>query len=86
LSDYEHVLKLQAAYVDKLGDHPKGELLFGLAEGWSRSGQIGKASAYFSRIMNELAGTPYAKRAAKWLETKSLDRSETGCIGCHESK
>src|SRR5262249_50068978 len=33
IGDYEHVLRLQTPYFASLGDHPKGELLFGLAEG-----------------------------------------------------
>jgi tetratricopeptide (TPR) repeat protein len=86
LNDYEHVMDLQRAYFDNMGTHPKGELLFGLAEGWNRAGQIEKATAYFNRIVTDMPETPYAKRASKWLATKSLDRSETGCIGCHVKK
>ena len=86
LIDYEHVLKMQSTHFDKLGEHPRGELLFGLAEGWSRSGDMERAAGYFTRIQSEMPGTPYARRAAKWLETKSLAPNETGCIGCHVSK
>src|SRR5262245_38398793 len=32
VGDYEHVLALQAPYFNTLGDHPRGELLFGLAD------------------------------------------------------
>lgn len=83
LSDYEHVLNLQREYFDRIGTHPRGELLFGLAEGWNRAGDTEKATLYFQRIAKELPGTPYAKRAQKWLETKTLSTNETGCIGCH---
>jgi hypothetical protein len=86
LRDYEHVLKLQAGRFASLGEHPRGELLFGLAEGSSRAGHMERATALFSRIVSELPNTVYAKRAAKWLETKTLDRSETGCVGCHARK
>ncbi|HLJ50374.1 MAG TPA: hypothetical protein VKU01_30385 [Bryobacteraceae bacterium] len=86
LSDYEHSLELQAANFDSLGTHPRGELLFGIAEGYSRLGNEEKARAYFERIGTELKDTPYAKRAATWMATKSLPVSETGCIGCHVSK
>jgi hypothetical protein len=27
--------------------------------------------------------SPYAKRADKWLQTRSLEPRETQCIGCH---
>ena len=82
-SDYEHVHELQRARLDKIGEHPKGELLFGIAEASSRLGDIEKAAAFFDRIAREMPGTPYAKRAAKWMETKSLGAADAGCIGCH---
>jgi len=86
LGDFEHSLELQADYWSMLGSHPRGELLFGLAEGYSRVGNPAKAQTYFERIQKELPDTLYAKRAAIWLDTKSLSRSQTGCIGCHTGK
>jgi len=86
LGDYEHTLDLQADYWSMLDSHSRGELLFGLAEGYSRVGNQTKAQAYFERIQKEVPDTPYAKRAAIWLETKSLPRSQTGCVGCHTEK
>ena len=86
LDDYERVLALQASHFDKLGEHPRGELLFGLAEGWSRAGDTAKATAYFERVVKDLAETEYAKRARKWLDTKELPNAERGCIGCHVNK
>lgn len=82
-ADYEHVHELQSARIDKIGEHPKGELLFGIAEASSRLGDMEKAVAFFDRIAREMPGTPYAKRAAKWMETKALGVADTGCIGCH---
>lgn len=86
LTDYEHTLEVQSARLDQLGTHPKGELFFGLAEGYSRLGKEEQARSYFERIQRELQGTEYAKRADTWLATKSLPRSETGCVGCHTGK
>lgn len=86
LKDYERVLALQAAYFDNLGEHPRGELLFGLADGWSRAGDEAKATAYFERIIKELPAGPYTKRAQKWLETRQLTNAERNCIGCHVRK
>ena len=39
VADYEKVLRIQESYFDTLGDHPRGELLFGLAEGSARLGR-----------------------------------------------
>jgi hypothetical protein len=86
LSDFEHVYQIQKPKLSQLGTHPLGELLFGLAEGYSRAGNEAKAREYFEMIAKELPNTGYAKRAATWMETKSLPASQTGCIGCHVSK
>lgn len=83
VTDYEKALEIQKARLDQLGDHPKGELLFGLADSYARLGQTDKAQAMFERVAKEMNGTEYAKRASKWLTTKSLTKAESGCYGCH---
>lgn len=86
VSDYQRAYDLQKEYFATLGTHPRGELLFGLADGYSRLGEQDKAAAYFDEIAKTLPDTAYAKRAATWKESKSLPVSETGCVGCHVSK
>lgn len=86
VSDYEKAYEVQNETFDNLGTHPRGELLFGLAEGYSRLGEEVKARQYFEKIRTDLPNTVYAKRAATWLETKSLPVSQTGCVGCHTAK
>jgi hypothetical protein len=83
VADYEHVYRIQKPIFGTLGTHPRGELLFGIAEGYSRMGDESKARGYFERIRADLPDTPYAKRAAAWLETGKL--AETQCIGCHNA-
>lgn len=85
IDDYERVRQIQEPHWDKVGAHPKGELLFGLADAYSRTGDNEKAAMYFERIQKDLPNSPYAKRAAKWLETRQpLPLAETRCIGCHQ--
>lgn len=85
IGDYEHVLTLQSAYFSTLGDHPKGELLFGLAEGYSRLGQSDKARQYFTRLMTDAPTSGQAPKAKSWLETGSIPKSQgLGCVGCHK--
>ena len=85
VSDYEHVLALQASYFSTLGDHPKGELLFGLAEGFSRLGNGEKARMYFDRLIKDAPLSGQAPKAQSWLSTGTLPRSEgLGCVGCHK--
>jgi hypothetical protein len=86
VSDYARTYELQKDYFATLGTHPRGELLFGLAEGYSRLGDEAKAQSVFEQIRKDLPNTAYAKRADLWMETKSLPVSQTGCVGCHVAK
>lgn len=86
VADYQHTYDLQKDYFATLGTHPRGELLFGLAEGYSRLGNEEKATEYFNEIVRTLPGTAYAKRADAWKESKSLPVEQTGCVGCHVVK
>jgi hypothetical protein len=85
VADFEAVLKLQEPYFSKLGTHPRGELLTGLADGWSRLGNQQKARQYFERITMELSGSVYEERARAWLENKPEAKSPAffNCAGCH---
>ena len=53
VQNYERVLEIQSPSFATLGDHAKGELLFGLAEGSARLGQADKARAYFDRLISD---------------------------------
>ena len=86
LSDYAKAYELQKDYFVTLGTHPRGELLFGLADGYSRAGDQAKATEFFEKIRTDLPNTAYAKRANQWMETKSLPADQTGCVGCHTGK
>jgi hypothetical protein len=85
LGDYEHTLAIQTPYFSTLGDHPKGELLFGLAEGYSRLGRPDKARAYFERLIADAPGSGHAANAGEWLETGTMPATRgLGCVGCHK--
>jgi tetratricopeptide (TPR) repeat protein len=85
LGDYERTLAIQADYFAALGDHPKGELLFGLAEGYSRLGEIDKARAYFERLVKDAPESGQTAKAREWLATGELPKvTGLGCVGCHK--
>jgi tetratricopeptide (TPR) repeat protein len=85
LGDYERTLELQASYFATLGDHPKGELLFGLAEGYSRLGNLDKARTYFDRLVNDAPNSGQTAKAKEWLSNGTLPKSTgLGCVGCHK--
>ncbi|HEX4594130.1 MAG TPA: hypothetical protein VH157_07635 [Bryobacteraceae bacterium] len=86
VADFEKSYELQAANFDKMGTHPRGELMIGLADGYNRLGNQDKAQEWFERIQKTMAGTPYEKSATMWLETKSLTPAQSGCLGCHTGK
>ena len=83
LSDYEKTYSVQGPDLSRLGTHKSGELMIGMADAYARLGQQEKAQQWFERIQKELPGTPYAKSAATWLETKTLAPRQAGCLSCH---
>jgi tetratricopeptide (TPR) repeat protein len=83
--DFEHVLELQKSYFQTLGDHPKGELLFGLADGYARLGDKVKARAYFERLVAEAPASGQAPRGRAWIDTGVVPPAPgLGCFGCHK--
>jgi len=82
VGDYEAVLKIQAASFGQLSMHSRGELLFGLAEGWYRLGDQAKARSYFDRLVAEAAGSGRDSQAAEFLKTGALPKN-LFCVGCH---
>jgi len=86
VGDFEKTYQLQSANFDKMGTHPRGELMIGLADGYNRLGNQEKAQEWFERIQQTLPGTAYEKSATTWLETKSLTPAQSGCLGCHTGK
>jgi tetratricopeptide (TPR) repeat protein len=86
VQNYEHALEVQAPTFASLGDHAKGELLFGLAEGWSRLGDKEKARRYFERLIADAPTSGQAPKARAWIETGVVPKSAAGaqCVGCHK--
>jgi tetratricopeptide (TPR) repeat protein len=85
VKNYERALDIQAPKFNALGDHAKGELLFGLAEGWSRLGEPDKARQYFTRLIADAPTSGQAPKAQVWLSTGTVPKSEGfSCVGCHK--
>ncbi|MGH9710006.1 MAG: hypothetical protein ACRD37_05635 [Candidatus Acidiferrales bacterium] len=83
VGDFEFTFAKQAPYFNTLGRHSRGELLFGLASGWSMLGNDAKARDYLARIARDLPRSPYATEAQTWLAKKPLGIVNHNCIGCH---
>lgn len=85
VANYEHVLEVQAPVWAALGDHGKGELLFGLAEGSARLGRPDTARVYVQRLLADAPTSGQTPRAKTWLETGSVPPvSGAACVGCHK--
>jgi hypothetical protein len=82
VGDFEKVLALQQPYLASLSQHPKGELLASLAEGWSRLGDVEKSRLYLTRMVAELPDTPYSAAATARLDNPG-ENSRITCLGCH---
>lgn len=85
VADYEKVRELQKLYFNTLSVHARGELYGGLAEGWYRLNDLDKVKAYHERMVRELPGSEYARRAQAWLDnpTPRGKYKPITCIGCH---
>jgi len=83
VADCEKILKLQSSYFQSLGEHPRGELLGALAEGWSALGNQEKSRAYLNRICTELPNSVYAAKAAALLAAPRQGTLGITCLGCH---
>lgn len=80
--DYERALDLQAPVFASLGGHARGELLFGLADGYARLGDNDKARHYFERMTKEGGPSPRRDYAAGWL-AGSAPKTAPSCGPCH---
>jgi hypothetical protein len=82
---YRTMLEAQKEQADKLPLHLKGELLSGLALTAQRTGRPDEAAGYLQRIVQSMAGTPYATAAQRWIERPELRaKSSVACQTCHE--
>lgn len=83
--DYEHSLDLQKSYFDNLSSHARGELLFGLADGWHQLNNSEKANSYFNRVIENEPDSEQAKLSKLFLEGKLSPAAlkNRNCAGCH---
>jgi len=87
VEDFEKVLETREREqtLAQRSTHQRGELLTGLADGWNRMGNDGKARGYFERITRDLKGTIYEQKAKAWLDDKAEAKASDyfACTGCH---
>jgi hypothetical protein len=77
---------LQRAHFDRLGIHPRSELLFGLADGYSRAGDAEKARVYFEKLAALGSQSGHLEQAKLYLAGDKYTVRGVGCVGCHVAK
>jgi hypothetical protein len=86
VTDYEKVYQLQKPTFDKIPLHSRGELLFGLASGWSILGDNEKAGVYLKLVIANCKDSRYQKEAEKFLAQKPMPTIDHNCSGCHAAR
>jgi tetratricopeptide (TPR) repeat protein len=81
-SDFQTAYDVQSAHLDELGDHPKSELLMGLADTYYRLGEENQARTYFEKLLAMGKASGHEAEAKEWLATKKL-AGKVKCVGCH---
>lgn len=86
LDDFEAMTKLQEdrLSLDKMGEHPLGELRMGLADTYRLMGKPEKSTEQLRLIREQMPDTAYAERADEWLKAPNDAKLAHQCIGCHE--
>ena len=87
IADYEKVLRIEGPHWEQMSIHSRGELLGGLADGYRRLGDRAKSREYLERIVRELTGSVYERKANAWLaDLNRVTKEDHFCLGCHVSK
>ena len=83
LANFLRVYEQQKNGLDKIGEHPLGELRMGLADVYRSLGKSEESKAQLKAILEELPDTEYSAEATKWLDAKPTAKLAHNCIGCH---
>ena len=80
-ADWEFIYAAHKGDLSGIGSHPRGELLFALAEVHRRTGDEAKAQDYLAKVIDQNPGSKYADEAKEWQ--KDVKQTAHSCIGCH---
>ena len=86
VKDYREVREIQKPYFEKLSGHARGELLFGLADGYNRLDQKPEAREAFEALLALGKESGHQDQAQKWLAGEPYGKTQLSCTGCHVAK
>lgn len=83
---YQKLAAGQMAFVDKLPVHIRGELLAGVTMSAQRTGHQEEYVKSLDKMIEVMAGTPYASTAKAWKERpETVAKSSLMCKNCHDA-
>jgi hypothetical protein len=81
---YAALWKQQAAQVEKMPLHFKGELLAGMAQSAQRTGRSVESAEFVDKILTLLPKTPFEETAQQWkADPASAATTNLTCKNCH---
>jgi tetratricopeptide (TPR) repeat protein len=83
VDDFEATLRIQGAAFDRRPLHDRSELLWGLADGWSRLGDSARAETYYRRLVDQCSPSAVADVARKRLAGDTETPRPSCADGCH---
>ena len=86
IGDYEKVREIQKDYFDKLSGHSRGELLFGLADGYNRMDRKADSHATFEALLAVGKSSGHENQAQQYLAGGTYEKTALSCTGCHTGK
>lgn len=86
VGDYEKVREIQQPFFDKLSGHSRGELLFGLADGYNRMDRKDEARATFQALLAVGKSSGHEDQAQQYLAGGVYQKTALSCAGCHTGK
>lgn len=86
VADYQKVWDIQKLYFDTLSGHSRGELLFGLADGYDRIGRKDRAREVFEVLAAVGKSSGHQQQASEYLDKGSYSAKASFCTGCHTGK
>ena len=83
---YKLLWKYQAAALDMLPVHLRGELLAGFAQSAQRTGHTEEMNQSLDKIIAVLGDTPYERMAKRWKANPAVATSASiTCLTCHDA-
>jgi hypothetical protein len=83
---YKLLWKYQAAALDMLPVHLRGELLAGLAQSAQRTGHTEEMTQSLDKIIAVLGDTPYERIARRWKASpEAASSASITCLTCHDA-